>query len=127
VAKNTIFKRLAATAVVSGALFVGLAAPASASTLSKGYVQVCAQGNYRAYIEFPNRGNMISTVVYPGTCWVRYMGGNSWEPIEVFGKYNNGGSPFALGTVQYNGAVSGLGIGAEGTTSSGQHWMWTWW
>ena len=109
---------LAATAVAIGT------GAAYASTISTGYVEVCAQGNYSAYAEFPYRGNVGTFVIPKGQCWYYYMGGDTWEPIEVFGIYNTSGQSFELPTVWYNGSVSGVGIGAEGTTVNPYEYTW---
>jgi hypothetical protein len=124
-AKRVTLKRGAAVAVVAAAAIAGMAAPASASTISKGFVQICAQGNYRAVVQFPSRGYYESTLVNPGSCWYRYMGGgHGWEQIRVFGDYNQSSSRFFVGTVWYNGDVSGVGIGAEGTTTNRYYITW---
>ena len=118
---------VAATAagVLSGVVIAGTAAAASASTIPGGTVQICAQGNYTAYIVFPYRGGFASTLVPRGQCWINYMGGNSWEPIKVYGVWNtHPDQSFYIGTEWYDGAVSGIGIGAEGSTTS--PYLWTW-
>lgn len=104
---------LAATTVVVGAT------GASASTISKGHVQVCAQGNYGVTAEFPHRGGISTTYIARGTCSYQYWGGTSWEPINVIGWFNTSNNSFKVGTVWYKGDTSGVGIGAKGTTSNG--------
>ncbi len=121
-------KRIVAAAstvgVLSGAVIAASAGVASASTIPKGYVQLCAQGNYTAYLSFPDLGK-TSTLVPPGQCWDHYVGGNSWEPIKVYGVWNtNPSQSFYIGTEWYDGAVSGIGIGAEGVTTA--PYLWTW-
>jgi hypothetical protein len=110
---------LGTAGALSGAVIVGGTAAASASTIPGGHVQICAQGNYTAYIVFPYRGGFSSTLVPQGQCWWDYMGGNSWEPINVYGIWNtHPDQSFYIGTEWYDGAVSGIGIGAEGVTTS---------
>ncbi|MEZ0095369.1 hypothetical protein [Streptacidiphilus sp. EB129] len=119
-----VLATVAATAALS-AVAVGVAAgPASASTISNGFVQVCAQGKYAAYATFPYRGGFSTTVVNPGDCWYGWMGGDSWEPIDVYGIYPGSPKPIDLGEVWYNGSVSGIGIGAEGTTDNYYYYTW---
>jgi hypothetical protein len=116
---------LSTAGALSGAAIVGGTASASASTIPGGHVQICAQGNYTAYIVFPDRGGLSSTLVPQGHCWWDYMGGNSWEPINVYGVWNtHPDQSFYIGTEWYDGAVSGIGIGAEGVTTS--PWLETW-
>ncbi len=94
------------------------AGAASASTIRKGHVKFCAQGNYAAYIKFPHRRGLESTIVPRGHCWYQYMGGKRREPIKVYGIRNtNPSQSFYIGTRWYDGAVSGIGIGAEGVTT----------
>ncbi|MBS2540091.1 hypothetical protein KGQ20_45865 [Catenulispora sp. NF23] len=109
--------------VVAAALGVTSAATASASSIQNDYVQLCAQGDYPSVIQFPDRGGWSSTVVNPGDCWWNYVGGSSWEPINVL-KVNGDGSQSYLGTVWYDGDASGVGIGTEGSSDS--PWYQTW-
>lgn len=44
--------------------------------------------------------------------------------MTVIGYYNVSKLPFVIGTEWYNGDVSGMGIGAEGTSTS--PWIETW-
>jgi hypothetical protein len=110
--------------VLSGAGVAASVGPASASTIPKGYVQLCAQGNYRAYITFPHR-KLQSFTVKPGTCWKEYMGGQGSERIRVYGWWNtHSNQSFYIGSRKYDGAVSGIGIGAEGVTT--KPYLYTW-
>ena len=111
--------------VLSTAVITASAGAASASTIPNGQVQLCSQGNYTVYMEFPNRGGLESTTVPQGQCWQHYMGGNSWEPIKVYGIWNSHpDQSFYIGIEWYDGAVSGIGIGAEGSTTN--PYLWTW-
>ena len=115
---------MGAVGVLSGTVIAVSVGPASASTIPKGYVQLCAQGNYRAYITFPHR-KIQSFKVKPNTCWKEYMGGNRSEPIKVYGIWNtHPRKNFYIGTEKYDGAVSGIGIGAEGVTT--KPFLYTW-
>jgi hypothetical protein len=114
-----------ATSLISGIAIAGTAAAASASTIGVGQVQICAQGNYAAYIVFPRRGGYTSTIVPQGQCWIKTMGGVKSEPIEVYGVWNtHPDQSFYIGTEWYDGADSGIGIGAEGVSTS--PYLWTW-
>ncbi|GGM18529.1 hypothetical protein GCM10010129_73390 [Streptomyces fumigatiscleroticus] len=114
----------AASVGIAATMVVGGAGTGFASTISTGYVQLCAQGNYSAFVQFPDRNNLESVVVSPGTCWKEKLGGgyggaDGYEPINVFGVFNNAPhNTFKIDTVWYNGNVSGVGIGAEGTTAN---------
>ncbi|GIJ27196.1 hypothetical protein Vqi01_23580 [Micromonospora qiuiae] len=116
--------RQAAAAVVAvGALTAGLtfstAGPASASTIKKGWVQLCAQGDYSAVV---NSSSLISSrIVTPGTCDWWEWGARGWEQLTVIDIR----SGRAVGSAWYNGAQSGIGLGAKGTTG-GSQWIITW-
>jgi hypothetical protein len=111
-------RRFAAIGAVAGGVGLAVAAPASASTIPKEHVQLCAQGDYPAFIQFPDRGGLTSTVVNPGTCWYEDMGSlGYYEPIYVFA-FNSSDVWVKLGAVGYNGNVSGVGIGTEGHSNA---------
>jgi hypothetical protein len=119
-------KRAGITAVVTCAMATGLlagtAGPASASTIQNQWIQLCAQGNYPAQIEFPYRGGASSFVVSPGQCqWWNFQDLGTWEPVNVVDVW----SGKTVGTTWYKGDVSGLGIGAEGS-EGGSQWIQTW-
>ncbi|MEU2282549.1 hypothetical protein ABZ614_11555 [Streptomyces sp. NPDC013178] len=103
---------MAATGVLAGA------GNASASTVGKGHVKVCAQGNYVTRATFWQRGEFSTTLIPPGKCWSAYMGGSGTEYITVYGKFNTSDKMFYIQTVPYNGSVDGVGIGARGTTAN---------
>src|SRR5260370_1654659 len=85
---TTLFRSIVAAAstvgVLSGAVIAVSAGAASASTIPKGYVQICAQRNYTASFSSPDLAN-TSPLVPPGQCWVPYAGGNSLKPIKDSG------------------------------------------
>ncbi|MEV0401587.1 hypothetical protein [Actinoallomurus sp. NPDC050550] len=134
------FKRGAAVtgavAATAGALLIASSGlnPAAASTIPTGELQICAQGNYSVFIfqqPAPIPGtNMTttgvgSTVMSPGHCWLQPVDtAGQWARVDVTGLRPDG-SQFSLGSQWYNSSVSGLGIGAEGSWSTGP-FVWTW-
>ncbi len=131
---STRIKRLGALAVgitaIAG-LGVSTAVSASASTIPNGQIQICAQGNYPAYIHILPRslGNgatttgMASVLINPGQC--RTYGFNTLggaNQVDVVGIRPNG-SEFYIGSQWWNSAT-GLGLGAEGTPSNPYIWQW---
>jgi len=135
-ALKKLVRKLATTLAVVGALTAGLmtvsAASASASVISNGNLQICAQGNYSVFIHaLPvyqggwSTGDFASTIVTPGNCWMNPISSaGQWRQVDVVGLHNGTGQEFYIGTVWYNSAVSGIGIGAEG--SEWQPYLWTW-
>ena len=121
---------LAASGAVSGAVLGATMASASASTIPRHHVKVCAQGNYTAYAKFPSSlGGFETTLINPGNCWhskVRLLSGHGGrKPIKVHGVWKtNPDRSFYVGTAHYNPKRSGLGIGAEGTPA--RHHLRTW-
>lgn len=109
----------ATTGALAAALLAGTAPSAAASTIGKGWVQLCAQGDYPSVVEFPSRGGLESTIVNPGSCWLNYMGGRGWESINVMDLHHR-----VLATFSYNGDVSGIGIGTEGRGGAEYVWVW---
>jgi hypothetical protein len=127
-ATRRVVVALAASGAVSAAVLGATMASASASTIPYQHVEVCAQGNYTAWAEFPTRGGFETTAIAPGTCWYQAMppfGATGSEPVNVYGVWNTDpGQSFYIGTEYYNPEVSGIGIGAEGVTTS--PYLWTW-
>jgi hypothetical protein len=132
---SSLVKRVAVAAGVTAAVVGGSTVAASASTIPNGQLQICSQGNYWSYIHVlsapvPGGNGMTtqtfaSTLVAPGTCWkqpVNTLG--AWVQVDVVGLYNTSGHEFYIGSQWYNSSVAGLGIGAEGTTTS--PFIWTW-
>ncbi|MEU6816040.1 hypothetical protein [Streptomyces sp. NPDC046860] len=118
---------LTTIAVLTG-FSVATAAPASASSIRDGWVQLCPWGNYKVHLEFAGEDNVfrqLGPVLNPGSaCW--------WGPapsgakpgmIAVVGHYNTSGGTFdVVGPSReylwfYNGK-DGVGIAAEGTTEN---------
>ncbi|WP_190812458.1 hypothetical protein [Saccharopolyspora pogona] len=115
---------LGATGLLSGALLAGTVATASASTIPNGYIQICAQGNYSAYVEVHpaelgggmTTGGMASTIQRPGNCWMQKLSTHGVDaPVDVWG-IRPDGSTFHVGAASYN-SKDGLGLGAQGTVS----------
>ena len=133
--KNSV-RRIAVGLGVAGLLSAGAVlagtATASASTIPFGELQLCAQGNYPAFVHVlsvqgPNglsTGDSASTIQSPGQCWmspVNTLG--QWAQVDVVGLHPDG-SQFYIGSEWYNSSVSGMGIGAEGSSDS--PFIWTW-
>ncbi len=123
---------LGVTALVAVPAAVATSTAASASTIPYGYVQLCAQGNYWAYVHvlpvrLPNgdmRGDSQSTVQPPGTCWMQGIDtAGQWAQLDVVGIHSDG-SEFYIGSRWYNSGVSGIGLGAEGTEWNAYIWTW---
>jgi len=85
---------LTAVGLAGGALVSLGAAPASASTIQNGWLQICAQGNYSAQIDIapPESGSgqgalvLSSIVVAPGMCWWHSEDtDDQWVPMTVIG------------------------------------------
>lgn len=138
-------KRIGRRAVVAAGLFgavmtaiVAGAADASASTIPDGHIQICAQGNYRVFIRVlsepvPNSNlltaGLRSATVSPNkgsaSCWKNpgtFTTLGQTVQVDVVGVKSDG-SDFYIASEWWNSAT-GLGIGAEGTTSS--PWLETW-
>lgn len=131
---------LAAGVVVAGgalcgATAVAVASPASASTIKNGWVQLCAQGNYDAYFDIPSTpipgtGEVSqereSTIVEAGTCgWWPEDTSGATTTIKVYGIYNVSHQRFYIGGEGgYRSSATGVGIGAEGTSTS--PWLQRW-
>jgi hypothetical protein len=124
--KNSV-RRIATGLGVAGLLSAGVvlasAGSASASTIPGGQLQICALGNYPAFVHILANYE-TSTIQSPGQCWQEPVNTNGqWDQIDVVG-LNPDGSQFYIGSEWYNSSVSGMGIGAEGTTDSPYIWTW---
>jgi hypothetical protein len=133
--KNSV-RRIATGLGVAGLLSAGVvlasAGSASASTIPGGQLQLCAQGNYSAFVHvlsepLPGGGTsreFESTIQSPGQCWQEPVDtAGQWAQVDVVGIYPDG-SQFYIGSESYNSSVAGMGIGAEGTTDSPYIWTW---
>jgi hypothetical protein len=121
---------LAATTMLSGVIAGAVASPASASTIGPGMLQVCAQGEYPAFVHVlsepvPNSdrttSDFSSFVVSPGVSlaggpagctWFADDTSGAWVQVDVVG-FRPDGSQFWVNDTWYNSSVSGLGIGAR--------------
>jgi hypothetical protein len=129
--KRRIGALMAGVAMATG-LGLSAAAPASASTIPNGKIQICAQGNYWAYIHILPRyiggggmstRTMTSVAVRPGECEIysfNTLGGAN--QVDVVGLRPDG-SEFYIGSQWWNSAT-GLGLGARNTPSNPTIWQW---
>jgi hypothetical protein len=134
--KMSLRKTLVAFCSASALAIAGLTASApaaSASTIPNGNIQICAQGDYPAFIHIlstsiPNSGgettrDLSSPIEYPGSCWwTPFDTAGQWVQVDVVGIHSDG-QQFYIGSYWWNSS-SGLGIGAEGDQWS--PWTQTW-
>jgi hypothetical protein len=122
---------LAAGVAMAAGLGLSAAAPASASTIPNGKIQICAQGNYPVFIHILPRslGNgatthgLRSAIFGPGQCWIfdfNTLGGAN--QVDVVGLRPDG-SEFYIGSQWWNSST-GLGLGAQGSPSNAYIWQW---
>ncbi|MFJ5282218.1 hypothetical protein [Streptomyces parvulus] len=118
---------LTTVAVLAG-LSVTTAAPASASSIRDGWVQLCPWGNYKVHLEFAGEDStfrQLGPVLNPGAdCWWGAIpSGSKPGSIAVVGHFNSSSGTFdVIGPSReylwfYNGK-DGVGIAAEGTTAN---------
>ncbi|SFT31942.1 hypothetical protein [Streptomyces sp. ok210] len=117
---------LLAVALIAG-FSVASTAPASASSIKDGWVQLCPWGNYKVHLEYSDATSGISHTLSPtlnpgAACWWGQMPtGSRSALIFVVGHFNTTGGTFDVigpdGRIEtfYDGK-SGIGIAAEGTT-----------
>jgi len=115
---------MVAVGVVSLGLFATTAAPASASVVGTGYVKLCNGSNYEAFVKFPNRNGLTSTLVYPNTCWRKYLGSWGTEEIEVRGVWNTNPGTFHIYSTWRDLGYTGIGFTVSGTTTNPQISVW---
>jgi hypothetical protein len=115
----------AAVAVAAAAAPVVLATSgvSQASTVKTGRVKVCNTASYWSYVSFPRRHGFASYAVQPGHCWAQNMGNNGTEPIQILGLH--GKTSFKIGTVEFNGGKSGIGITTTGTVKAPNYYAWS--
>lgn len=131
---KSVVKRASVAAGVAAAVVGFSSLPASASTIQTGKLQFCAQGNYAGYVHVHavrdpgtglSRGDFASYVVPKGQCWIAPIDTlGQWAQVDVVGFYNVSGKEFYIGTAWVNSSVSGLGLGAEGTTTDPFMYQW---
>jgi hypothetical protein len=123
----------AMAAAVAAAVGLGLsaAAPASASTIPNGQIQICAQGDYPAFIhilprdlgEYGSTGGLATVNIPPGQCQIyNFDTAGGYNQVDVVG-IRPDGSEFYLGSHWWNSAT-GLGLGAQGNPSNAYIWHW---
>ena len=123
---------LAAGVAMAAGLGLSAATSASASTIPNGQIQICAQGNYRAYIHILprtindsgfNTGGMASVLINPGQCRIytfnTHGGANQVDVVGI----RPDGSEFYIGSQWWN-SNTGLGLGAQGSPSNAYIWQW---
>jgi hypothetical protein len=134
--KMSLRSKLAAFCSVGALAIAGLtvsASAASASTIANGHIQICAQGDYPAFIHIlsetiPNSGgattgSLESPIQSPGSCWwTAFDTRGQWVQVDVVGIHSNG-QEFYIRSYWWNSS-GGLGIGAEGDQWS--PWTQTW-
>ncbi|MGW0856932.1 hypothetical protein [Streptomyces sp. NPDC002690] len=122
-------KRAAASvvgaALASGVLLSGGSAQAATAAIGAGRVQLCAQGNYAAYLVFntaqQNQQSVATATVSAGSCQtfdiVNY-GGGSQTGISVLGRYNTSSDTFYVGGLNVTPTGGGWKLFAKGTTAN---------
>ncbi|MCX2731487.1 hypothetical protein OOZ19_14675 [Saccharopolyspora sp. NFXS83] len=109
----------------------GTVATASASTVPDGQVQICAQGDYAAYVDIHpvelgggmTSPGFMSTVQKPGSCWQSKVNtSGATAPVDVWG-IRADGSKFHVGASSFN-SKTGLGLGAQGTAAAPSMAQW---
>ncbi|MDX3074827.1 hypothetical protein ACIP98_24815 [Streptomyces sp. NPDC088354] len=122
---SAIASPFVAAALVAG-FSVASTAPASASSIQDGWVQLCPWGNYKVHLEYSDEHGAtrtLSPTLNPGAaCWWGPMPtGSHPSLIWMVGHYNTTGGTFdVIGPDRkyetfYDGK-SGIGFAAEGTT-----------
>jgi hypothetical protein len=104
---------------VAGALAgvaIGLSV-GSAAADTAGEFKVCAYGNYAAYVQIPQQGDIESFIAFPGTREeIGITPGTTYG--NVYGIWNtNPDQSFYIGSVGLDSST-GYTVGAEGTTTS---------
>ncbi|MGW2836612.1 hypothetical protein ACWCWD_02275 [Streptomyces sp. NPDC001493] len=128
-------RRAAVTAVgaalVSGALLSGGPAQAATAAIGAGRVQLCAQGNYAAYLVFntaqQDQQGVATATVSAGSCQtfniVNYGGGRQ-TGISVIGKYNTSSDTFYVDGLNVDPTSGGWKLFAKGTTANAGAGAW---
>ncbi|REH46162.1 hypothetical protein BCF44_107295 [Kutzneria buriramensis] len=119
------FRRWVAAAglagLLSGVTLVASAQAASASTIQQGWIQLCSQGGYDSYLEFP-AWHSATTIVPQKQC--------DWWPVNTGGAtilvvaHDDKGT--SLGSYWYNSSGEGLGIGTESDVKTGWRYAINW-
>ncbi|MFE4450674.1 hypothetical protein [Streptomyces sp. NPDC056796] len=130
------FSKRAAAGVVGAALASGLLlsagqAQAATAAIGAGRVQLCAQGNYAAYLVFntaqQNQQGVATATVSAGSCQtfdiVNYGGGQQ-TGISVIGKYNTSSGTFYVDGLNVDPTGGGWKLFAKGTTANAGAGSW---
>jgi hypothetical protein len=128
-------RRIAAGAVgaalVSGVLLSSGSAQAATAAIAPGRVQLCAQGNYAAYLVFntaqQNQQGSTTATVSAGTCQtfgVPNYGGGTQTGISVFGRYNTSSGTFYIDGLNVDPTGGGWKLFAKGTTANAGAGAW---
>ena len=114
----------AAVATMATVAALSTAAPASAAA-GGGQLEVCSNGNYRSYVEFPARGGWSTTIINQGACRTFNIGtSNNVESIVVRGIYNTSSNTFWVGNGSIRPSLGG-NVVTYGTTAANNHWALT--
>ncbi|MEV7080883.1 hypothetical protein AB0N88_20480 [Streptomyces sp. NPDC093516] len=104
--------------------------PAQAA-ISPGRVQLCAQGNYAAYLVFntaqQDQQGISTATVSAGSCQtfnVVNFGDGTQTGISVIGKYNTSSGTFYVGGLNVVPTAGGWKLFAKGTTANSGAGSW---
>ncbi|MEU6440847.1 hypothetical protein [Streptomyces sp. NPDC047046] len=125
--------RRAAAGVVGAAVAAGvlLSSGSAQAAIGAGRVQLCAQGNYDAFLVFntaqqDQQGVGTATVAH-GTCQtfnvVNYGGGRQ-TGISVLGRYNTSSDTFYIDGLNVDPTAGGWKLFAKGTTANAGAGAW---
>ncbi|MFD6530984.1 hypothetical protein [Streptomyces sp. NPDC060184] len=127
------FSKRAAAGVVGVTLASGilLSTGSAQAAIGAGRVQLCAQGNYAAYLVFntaqQNQTGVATATVSANTCQtfniVNY-GGGTQTGISVFGKYNTSSGNFYIDGLNVDPTGGGWKLFAKGTTANAGTGAW---
>lgn len=114
----------AAAVALAGSVAPANAAPSAIQAISKGRIQLCAQGNYAAQITFNSAaqdGQGIGTdFIAAGTCLTVNV--PSYSPyltgVSFLGKYNTSNSTFYIGGLNIAPNSPGRKFAVRGTTEN---------
>ncbi|MFI7609470.1 hypothetical protein ACIBTV_30760 [Micromonospora sp. NPDC049366] len=110
---------VAAAGMLTAATLAVTTGPAAAA-MGKGRVQICAQGNYAAYLSFEGSRYSTSVLAVPGACVKTDIPTSTYQ-IGVNGVYNSGAS-FRMGAfVASSSDDPGWKVYTKGTTAA---WWW---
>ncbi|EYT81844.1 hypothetical protein CF54_17025 [Streptomyces sp. Tu 6176] len=116
---------VAGVALASGVLLSSGPAQAATASIGAGRVQLCAQGNYAAYLVFntaaQDQQGVATATVAKGSCQifdiVNYGGGRQ-TGISVIGRYNTSSDTFYVGGLNVDPTGGGWKLLAQGTTGN---------